>query len=320
VRADRLVSILLILERRGLTTCAALAGELEVSRRTILRDIEALSFAGVPVLAEGGHGGGVRLDDAYRSGLSGLGERELRALFLGIDASLAQDLGLGEPLRLARLKLETSGSRSLGPALEVLQRRIHVDSRWWWHEEGGDAFLPLLQEAVLHDETVHAEYERHDGSLGEGRLEPHGLVAKAGFWYLVARRDGAFRSYRVSRIRVVRATGEPFQRDPQFDIRTWWPANAERFAAQFSSYRFTLALPEASLALLRRVAPGRSEPRGRYPRKKGWLRVELALDSPLYAELVVLALGADCRVLAPRSLATATRARARAALAALGEI
>ena len=112
----------------------------------------------------------------------------------------------------------------------------------------------------------------------------------------------------------MRPTGKHFQRSPAFDIRAWWPANRQQVAAAFSSFRFTLALPDQGLSVVRRIAPGRVEiVRGR-PRRDGWTVVEVAVDSSLYAELVVLALGADCRVLAPVSLAQAVAARARVAL------
>src|SRR5512140_326387 len=111
MRADRLVSIILTLQNHGLRTCATLAEQLEVSRRTILRDLDALSTAGVPVIAFGGPGGGVRLDDAYRAGLTGLGEGELRVLLLGADARLARDLGMHEALRLGRLKLQATQAK-----------------------------------------------------------------------------------------------------------------------------------------------------------------------------------------------------------------
>jgi len=120
MRADRLVSIILILQSRGSLTCAALAEELEVSRRTILRDLSSLSMAGVPVMAEGGHGGGVRLDESYRAGLTGLGEGELRALLVSTDGALAADLGMGEAFRLGRLKLQAARAKRFEPSLEIL--------------------------------------------------------------------------------------------------------------------------------------------------------------------------------------------------------
>jgi predicted DNA-binding transcriptional regulator YafY len=314
IRADRLVGIILILQGRGALTCAALAEEFEVSRRTILRDISALSYAGIPVIAEGGRGGGVRLDESYRSGLTGLGEGELRALVLGADAALAKDLGLGEAFRLGRLKLRAAQARRFDPALEKLQRRVLVDSRWWWREENADAFLPLLQEAVFSDSIVDAEYEHYDGSVRIGRMEAYGLVAKSGQWYLVGRRDGDLRSYRVSRFRSVRATGKNFARMERFDLREWWPANEDRFAAEFSAFRFVVALPDEALRVLRRMAPGRAAVLGPDRTSPGWVEAEIGVDSSFYAELIVLGLGAECRVIEPASLAEAVAARARAAL------
>jgi predicted DNA-binding transcriptional regulator YafY len=307
MRADRLVSIILTLQNRGSRTCAALAEEFEVSRRTILRDLGALSTAGVPVIAEGGHGGGVRLEESYRAGLTGLG-----------DGALAADLGMGEDFRLGRLKLEAARVKRFEPAVEALQRRVLINSRWWWHDESADAFLAPLQEAVFGDEVIEAEYEHYDGSSRRGRMEPYGIVAKSGLWYLVGRREGGFRSYRVSRFRSVRRTGERFIRSEEFDIRAWWPANEKRFAAEFSSFRFVIALPEEGLRIVRRIAPGRVTLLRRDPGCDGWKVAEVGVDSSLYAELVVLSLGADCRLLEPSSLAKAVAARARATLAALG--
>jgi len=318
MRADRLVSIILILEGRGRTTCADLARELEVSRRTILRDIGALSYAGIPVQAEGGKGGGVFLDEAYRSGLTGLGEEELKALLIGADPALAADLGWEEALRAAKLKLEASRSPGGGAALAILQRRLLVDSRWWWREEGADAFLEALREAVFADEAVEAEYERYDGTGSSGRLEPYGLVAKAGFWYLIGRRGLELRCYRVSRFRSVRPTGERFVRDGGFDVRDWWPKNEERFAGEFSSYRFIVAVSESGLLFLRRIVPGRVEAIGPCAAVPGWTQVEVGLDSALNAELVILGLGLECRVLEPRSLAQAAVERARLCIQAHG--
>ena len=227
MRADRLVSIILMLQNRGPRTCAGLADELEVSRRTILRDLDALSTAGVPVIAEGGHGGGVRLDESYRAGLTGLGVGELRALLIGADAALARDLGMGDALRLGQLKLRAAQAKRFEPAVDILQRRLLIDSRWWWHDASADPFLAPLQAAVFADEIVDTHYEHYDGSARRGPLQPHGLVAKSGLWYLVAGRDGQLRTYRVSRFRSVRPTGKHFQLSPAFDIRTWWPANQQ---------------------------------------------------------------------------------------------
>jgi predicted DNA-binding transcriptional regulator YafY len=317
MRAARLVKIILILQNRGRRTCKALSDELEVSRRTILRDLDALSAAGVPVIAEGGHGGGVCLDESYRAGLTGLGEGELRALLIGADATLAGDLGMGEAFRLGRLKLQAARAKRFEPAIEIFQKRVFVDSRWWWHDETSDLFLDSLREAVFADEVIDAEYEHYDRRSRNVCIDPYALVAKSGLWYLVGRREGKLRSYRVSRFRSVRPTGEHFARDDAFDVRDWWPANQKRFAAEFSSFRFVIVLPEQGLRVVQRIAPGRVQSLRGYTKSAGWKVAEVAVDSSLYAELIVLALGKDCRVVGPKALADAVAARARAALSAL---
>jgi predicted DNA-binding transcriptional regulator YafY len=314
VRADRLIALLLILQNRGKRSCRALAEELEVSRRTILRDVDALSSAGIPVMAEGGHGGGIWLDEAYRTSLTGFSEAELRALLIGGDAALSGDLGLGEAFSRGRLKLLASLPRRYEEVLVSVRQRILVDSRWWWNEEGASDFLRPLQEAVLENAVLEAEYEHYDGSIGRGRIEAYGLVAKAGLWYFVGRREGEHRSYRVSRFRSISDTGERFTRDPSFDLGEWWSRSAERFAREFSAYRFVIALPEERLRFVRWIAPGRVEVRGPHVPRKGWMEAEIGLDSALYAELLVLGLDSECRVLEPRALADAVVSRARAAI------
>jgi predicted DNA-binding transcriptional regulator YafY len=314
LRAERLIALVLILQNRGKRSCRALADELEVSRRTVLRDVDALSSAGIPVMTEGGHGGGIWLDESYRSSLTGFNEGELRALFIGGDAALSGDLGLGEAFNLGRLKLLASLPRRYERALDSVQKRILIDSRWWWSEESGNAFLRPLQEAVLEDAVVEAEYERYDESTSRGRIEAYGLVAKAGLWYFIGRRDGEYRSYRVSRFRSIHDTGDRFARDEAFELCEWWPRNAERFAREFSAYRFILALPEERLRFVQWIAPGRVEPRGPHVPRDGWIEAEIGVDSELYAELLVLGLGAESRVLEPPALAEAVVARARAAI------
>lgn len=249
--------------------------------------------------------------------MTGLREDELRALLISTDGTLATDLGMGEAYRLGRLKLQAAQAKRFEPSVEILQTRVLIDSRWWWHEESADAFLAPLQAAVFGNEVIEAEYDHYDGSSRRGRLEPHGIVAKSGLWYLVARRDGALRSYRVSRFRSVLRTAERFKRSEGFDIRTWWPANEKRFAAEFSSFRLILALSEEGLRLIRRIVPGRVKLLQRESGRRGWRVAEVGVDSALYGEFVVLCLGGDCRLLEPNSLAKAVAARARATLAAL---
>lgn len=315
MRADRLISLILALQERGKTSAARLAGELGVSRRTILRDLDALSLAGVPVLAEGGPGGGVWLDPAYRNSLTGMKEAELRTLLVAGDARLLDDLGWGQTFRDTQRKLRAALPRRFEPGVEQLRRRLVIDSRWWWHE-AGEPNLETLQGAVWADRVVEGEYRNWEGGAKAVRLQAYGLAAKAGLWYFVGRREGEWRTYRVSRFAGLRL-GEPFERDPQFDLSAWWPAHAAAFAGEMTGFRFSLALPQERVRELRDIAPGRVDPAGPWERP-GWVRVDLGLDSSLYAELVVLGLGGQCAILDNPALAEAVARRCRAALAAFG--
>jgi len=313
LRADRLISLILALQDQGKTTAARLAGALGVSRRTILRDVDALSLSGVPVLAEGGPGGGIWLDPAYRSSLTGMKEAELRTLLVAGDARLLDDLGWGQTFRETQAKLRASVPRRFESGVERLRRRLVIDSRWWWHE-AGEPNLEVLQAAVWEDRVIEGDYQSWEGGAKAVRLEAYGLAAKAGLWYFVGRREGEWRTYRVSRFASLRAA-EAFARDPQFDLSTWWPAHAAEFAGEMAGFRFSLALPEDRLRYLRGIAPGRVDPVGPWGRP-GWVRVELGLDSSLYAELVVLGLGRRCAILDNPQLAKAVVRRCREGLAA----
>lgn len=313
MRADRLISLVLALQDQGKTTAAHLAQALGVSRRTILRDLDALSVSGVPLLAEGGPGGGIWLDPAYRTSLTGMKEAELRTLLVAGDARLLDDLGWGQTFRETQRKLRASVPRRFEPGVEHVRRRLLIDSRWWWHE-AGEPNLEALQAAVWEDRIIVGEYQTWEGGTKAVCLEAYGLVAKAGLWYFVGRRDGEWRTYRVSRFAGVRVL-EAFRRDPQFDLSVWWPAYAAEFAGEMAGYRFSLGLPEEQVRFLRSIAPGRIEVIGPWDRA-GWVRVEVGLDSSLYAELVVLGLGGQGVILDNPLLAQAVAQRCRKVLAA----
>lgn len=313
MRADRLISLVLFLQEKGKTTALDLARDLGVSRRTILRDLDALSLSGVPVLAEGGPGGGVWLDAAYRTTLTGMKEAELRTLLVGGDGRLMDDLGWGDAFRDSQRKLRASVPRRFEPGVDFVRRRLVLDSRWWWHETG-DPSLEVLQSAVWGDRVVEGEYEAWNGARKPVRLEAYGLAAKAGLWYFIGRREGEWRTYRVSRFGTVQAT-VPFHRDTAFDLADWWPVHSGAFAAEFSSFRFRLALPEKQIRYLRSIAPGRVDVKGPLAGKAAWVEAEVGLDSSLYAELVVLGLGRDCLILDNPGLTAAVVSRAEEGLA-----
>ncbi len=300
MRADRLLSIVMLLQSRGKMTASELADELEVSRRTVLRDLNALSASGVPLYAEGGHGGGVALDEGYRTTLTGLKENEVRALFVSADTRLLRDLGLGDAADAMRRKLAAALPAAHQSAVDHLRQRVHIDPRWWWHDESEQPFWAELQNAVHGDRRIRATYENYRGEVAERELEPHSLVAKSGYWYLVARHAGALRTYRVSRLHLVTVQSERFERDPGFDLPAYWNAHMAEFAAEFSEYEFTLRVHPSRERFLRWLRPGRN--RIVSAAADGWLTVELQAESHEMAQMLVFGLGRGCEVLAPAEL------------------
>lgn len=310
MRADRLLSMMLLLQAQGRTTTLALAESLEVSRRTILRDIEALSIAGVPIHAEAGHGGGVYLDEGYRVSLTGLKEAEVRALFVSTQPGPLRDVGLGQAAEGTLLKLFAALPSLHRHEAERMQQRIHLDPAWWWHKGDSLPHLDALRAAVFDDRCVRVRYERGDGEVVERVLEPYSLVAKASVWYLIARRGGELRTYRVSRFETVEALQERFDRDPAFDLAAYWYAHTREFVANLPQFEFTLRLPVDKLQFLKLYAAERytvREPDGESAHRV----IDFRLSSLEEARMLVLGLGPDADILAPDALREAVLLQAQ---------
>lgn len=248
MRADRLLSLLMILQARGRVTAAALANELEVSVRTIYRDLDALSAAGVPVYAERGPGGGCALLDSYRTTLTGLTDAEVRALFVtALPAALVQ-LGLGSELKAALLKLSAALPAERRQEEAWVRQRVHLD--WSGDEPAHEAVphLPVLKQAVWADRRLWLTH-RVPGSPGtisaERLVDPLGLVSLAGDWHLVCSAGGRRRVYRVARLLAARITGESFERPAGFDLAAFWAGWRAEREGQRTRYPVTV-----------RVAPG----------------------------------------------------------------
>lgn len=310
MRADRLISLVLLLQTRGKATAAALAEALEVSRRTILRDIEALSIAGVPVITEGGHGGGIALDEGYRTSLTGLKESEIRSLFVAGNAALLKDIGLGEAAESSLLKLMAALPAAHQSAVEKLRQRVYIDPLWWWHESAPLPFWDALQTAVYEDKRIHVTYENHAREFVERVLEPYSLVAKSSTWYLAAKRDGEMRTYRVSRLHRVIVLDERFERDSGFDLAAYWQAHLAQFAAGVDTYGFTLRVDPARLNFVRWLIPGRNEVLAEDA--DGWLTMRLHVETPELAEMLVFGLGAQAEIVEPAALKSRVREAAQA--------
>jgi predicted DNA-binding transcriptional regulator YafY len=316
MRADRLLSIMLILQAQGKTTTHALAEKLDVSRRTILRDIDALSIAGVPVHADAGHGGGVYLDEHYRVSLTGLTESEVRALFVFNQPSPLRDVGLGRAVEDTLLKLFAILPAQHRQEAEWIQQRILLDPASWWPPGETLPHLETLKGAVFGDYQIQVRYEHGDGRIVARILDPYSLVAKASVWYLIARYDGELRTYRVSRFMAVDTLNEQFERDATFDITTYWHTHINEFIANLPSFAFTLRLNATRIKLLRLYADGGYTIRDTSP-DGTVLTVDMRLTSLEEARMLVLGLGTDAEIIAPDELRQAVFLQAQQMIAHL---
>ncbi len=246
MRASRLVSFLLLLQTRGQLTALELAERLEVSERTIQRDAQALAASGVPIASVRGPAGGYRLERGYRTKLTGLDATEAEALFVGP----AAELGLGRELAAARLKLLASLPSELQERAGRAAQLFHVDTRGWFREEDRVPYLPVIAGALWRGRRLDMRY-REGPALVSRRLDPLGLVLKAGVWYLLARRRGEERVYRVSRIVSARERAEECARDPDFDLAAAWASRSEAFEQSRTWVEVTVRVPRSQVRHLR---------------------------------------------------------------------
>ncbi|HKF57305.1 MAG TPA: WYL domain-containing protein, partial [Blastocatellia bacterium] len=241
MRADRLLSILLLLQVHRRITAGELARRLEVSERTIHRDMEALGTAGIPVVAERGIGGGWSLLGEYRTNLTGLNKAEIQALFLAGPSRLLADLGLEKASDAALIKLLAALPSTNRDDAEYIRQRIHIDISGWHRPDESIPFLPTIQEAIWRERKLLMTYNRGGGCDPVERLvDPLGLVAKGSVWYLVAAVDGDMRSYRMSRIRKASATSEVAIRPDGFDLEGYWRQSSAVFKNSLPRYHAVL--------------------------------------------------------------------------------
>lgn len=305
MRADRLLSILLLLQSKGRLTAAQLARMLGVSERTIYRDLDALNAAGVPVYTERGPNGGCRLVEGYRTSLTGLTEAEVRTLFVsGMSRPLA-DLGLDQALEDAMLKLLAALPSGRRDEARRVRQRILLDAAGWFRPEEPVPFLHVLQQAVWDDRKVHLVYRRSDGQQVERCVDAYGLVAKASIWYLVGVEEDRVRVYRVSRIQEATALDERFERPPDFDLATYWAAWCAQFEASRARYPIRLRLAPALLPVLPQIfgegihaVLAEADP----PDGEGWVTLSLTFETLDAARTHVLGFGALAEVLDPPEL------------------
>ncbi|MFG2781612.1 helix-turn-helix transcriptional regulator [Streptomyces prunicolor] len=309
MRAARLIKMVLLLQSRPSMTAAELARELEVSERTITRDAQALSEAGVPVYADRGRVGGYRLVGGYRTRLTGLGRSEAEALFLSGVPGALREMGLEDAASAARLKVSAALMPSLSDASRAAAQRFHLDAPGWFTEPKTPELLPAVADAVWDDRRMVARYRREDSAV-ERELEPYGLVLKAGVWYLCARVTAgldSYRVYRIDRFTAVEPGSERFVRDPDFDLPAFWEERAEQFARSILRAEVVVRLsPDGVRRLPYAVDPAAArealEAAGAPDTDDWWVTVTLPVESEEVAHSQLAGLGPDVEVLAPESL------------------
>ncbi|GIF15389.1 helix-turn-helix transcriptional regulator [Actinoplanes teichomyceticus] len=317
MRAGRLVSLLLLLQTRGRMTAQALADELEVSVRTVYRDVEALGAAGVPIYADRGPAGGYRLLDGYRTRLTGLTGAEAGTLFLAGMPGAAAELGLGSLLAAAQLKLRAALPGDLARRADLVRDRFHLDAPGWFHGDEPVPHLATVAGAVWDARRLRVRYLRWKRPREvERELNPLGVVLKAGRWYLVAERDGRVTAYRVSNVLDSTVLDEPAERPPGFDLARHWREWTERYERSVYTGQATVRVSPAALRMMSflfvpemyRVAHACAGP----PGPDGWRTTVVPIESLQHGHLQLLRFGAEVEVLAPAELRARIQASARA--------
>ena len=315
MKASRLLSILMLLQARGRMTAAALAMAMEVSQRTILRDIDQLSAAGVPLWGERGRQGGFQLREGWSTQLTGMTEPEANALLLAGLPGPATELGLGAAAASARLKMVASLPSQWREQAARVGERLHIDPVDWYRAQDTPRFLREVADAVWRGRRLSVNYESWRGA-GQRELEPLGLVLKAGAWYLVARTAGKddVRTYRLASMLDLKTSGRTFKRPRGFDLARVWHESATRFESELRKLQARVRvsprgwtwLNNARLQIVALHAEP-SDPR----RRSDWREVLMPIESIEHGARQLLSLGAEIEILEPTELRAEVLRQAR---------
>ncbi len=305
MRADRLISIVMLLQTRERMTADEISRELEVSPRTIYRDITSLNSAGIPIYTDRGPGGGIALLESYRTSLTGMSEDEAKALFMMSIPQALVELGFGQKLKSAFLKL----SVALPPQQQMVQmhtqQRIYLDSTPWTQKDEPAPHIGIIHQAVWQDKLVRLVYQGSFDTKIEAEIEPLGLVAKMNTWYLVGKDRGYFRVIKIADILQVQTLTQSFNRDAEFDLATFWKewckASQERRSVYIVQIKVApelrsklhLYLGEAAKYTISDTEPGDGG---------GWSVVTIVYENFFRARESILNFGNAAEVLEPEAL------------------
>ncbi|MEX1020215.1 MAG: YafY family protein [Litorilinea sp.] len=301
MRADRLLNILLMLQQTPRITAQEVATRLEVSPRTVHRDMEALSMAGIPVYAERGRTGGYALLDSFRADLHYLTRPEIQALFVN-NLGVLRDLGLRQAAASGERKLRHALPPALGQDAERVRRHILVDGAGWRQTAEDHPCLTLVHDALWQGRQIHMTYTRADGSRRRRTVHPWGLVAKGRLWYLVAGVEDAPRTYRVGRIEDAEIAAEPAHIPADFDLASFWGESASQFVANLPRYPVAIWASPAGVQQLPRAGwylqiEGYGETRA-----DGWQQMQLVFHTAETAISCLVGFGDQIEVIEPAAV------------------
>ncbi|MGC5325995.1 helix-turn-helix transcriptional regulator [Brevibacillus sp. SYSU BS000544] len=299
MRADRLLLILLLLQNHQKMTTRELARKLEVSERTVIRDMEALSAAGIPVFAERGATGGWALTEGYRTSLTGMKREEIVSLLLVKPTDTLRDLGLSDNFETAYQKLLAASPSALRQDAELVRRRIHVDGAGWHKSNESFPHLSVVQEAVWEGRKLCITYQRGDEQV-ERVIHPLGLVAKRSTWYVVAETEGELRTYRISRIVEAHMLDEGFEPPVGFELAAYWEESTQQFKANLPRYPARVNIKDS---IIERISSERFvKVLQMGTMKNGWVDAELEFNTLESACQIILGYGSHIEVLEPIEL------------------
>ncbi len=301
MRADRLLSIVLLLQRHQRLTAKSLSEMLSVTERTIYRDIVSLNMVGVPIYTRTGPDGGCFLDEQYRSQLSWFTDAEIQTLVYTGSATPLSELGMERVMDNAILKLLSLLPKQYQQDAEKMRQRLYLDPSGWYESKEAHPTLPVLKEAVWNDEWIDVMYENWEGKQQSRKLAPYSLVYKADKWYLVAQSENHenMRTYRVSRLSDVRLLSHSFERDPQFDIAAYWQEASEQFMNRVPVYPVTMRVRPHLMIYFQHLFYGRYTI---LEEQEDWWLLHVQYTVFEEARASVLGLGIDAEVIKPLAL------------------
>jgi predicted DNA-binding transcriptional regulator YafY len=314
LKADRLLSALMLLQAKGRLTSRELSDRLEVSQRTVHRDMEALSAANVPISALRGAQGGWQLEKGWRTHVPGLDEAELRALLMTQPRALS-DPGMRAASERAFGKLMAALPNRMREQAAAMSERLHVDPVGWHASTEDLSMLPIVQDAVARNCKLTFDYTRADGQNAPRTVDPLGIVAKGTSWYLVARAPNGMRTYRVSRMQAATPLAGTFERPANFKLASYWETSTKQLQEQRKHFDAIVSVDPQAAQSLRGwcvTAPIAGKPPK--PVRKGWLTLKVRFEEEEQARFIILGFGARAHVLEPSSLRERILAEAAATL------